>query len=125
MDERTADRILIRDLRARCVIGVFPEEREIRQEVVLNMALETDLRAAGASDALEDTVDYKSLKKRILTHVEGSSFRLIEALAESVARICLETPRVSGVEVTLDKPGALRYARSVAVDISRHRKEMP
>jgi len=113
------DRIHIRDLRLRAVIGVYPEERRDRQELVFNLELQTDLRQAGKSDRLEDTVDYKALKQRVIALVEASEYFLLEKLAEEVALACLATPGVTGVRVVVDKPGALRFARSVAVDITR------
>lgn len=113
------DRIHIRDLALRCIIGIYPEERDNRQDVIINAAMETDLRAAGKSDAIEDTVDYKAIKLEILDFVEKSSFGLIESLAEGIAAICLKNSRVTRVTVTIDKPGALRFARSVAVEITR------
>lgn len=115
------DRIQIRDLRTECIVGIFPREREVKQEVVLNITLEADLSKACASDNIDDTIDYKQLKQRILAMVEGSSYFLIEKLAESVAAICLEDARVHRCTVSLDKPGALRFARSVAVEIQRSR----
>lgn len=113
------DRIHIRDLLARCIVGIYPEERENLQEVHLNITMYADLRAAGASDDINDTVNYKDIKKRLLTMVEHSNFFLIERMAEESARICLEDLRVRRVDVTVDKPGALRFARSVAVEITR------
>jgi dihydroneopterin aldolase/D-erythro-7,8-dihydroneopterin triphosphate epimerase len=117
------DRIYIRDLSLRCIIGLYPEERTNKQDVIINITMETDLRAAGASDALEDTVDYKSIKLAILDFVENSSFKLIESLAEGIAALCLSDARVECATVTIDKPGALRFCRSVAVEVTRRRAE--
>jgi dihydroneopterin aldolase/D-erythro-7,8-dihydroneopterin triphosphate epimerase len=113
------DRIYIRDLALRCIIGIYPEERKDKQDIVINVAMETDLRAAGQSDDLNDTVDYKAIKLAILDFVENSSFNLIESLAEGIAAICLKDTRVQSVTVTIDKPGALRFCRSVAVEVTR------
>jgi FolB domain-containing protein len=115
------DKIHIRGLLLRCVIGVRDWERKVRQDVVLDVTLHADLTEACATDALSDTVDYVSVNKRLIDMVEGSEFELIERLAEEVARVCLEDPRIRGVDVRLDKPGALRYARTVGVEISRWR----
>jgi len=115
------DRILIRDLRARCIIGIDPDERRERQDVTLNIALSTDTRKAGRSDNFDAAVDYRSLKKRIVAMVEESQFHLIEALAERIADLCLEHPAVLRVQVTVEKPYALRFARSVGVEIIRER----
>ena len=115
------DKIYIRDLALRCIIGLYPEERKNKQDVIINIVLETDLRAAGKSDSLNDTVDYKAIKLAILDFVENSSFQLIESLAEGIATICLKDTRVQSATVTIDKPGALRFCRSVAVEITRNR----
>lgn len=113
------DRILIRDLLVRCIVGVREAERHEKQDVLINLWLSADLRAAGASDRLEDTMDYSALKKRILSHVEGSKYFLLEALAQAVAEICLDEPAVQRVKVRVEKPTALRFARSVGVEIVR------
>jgi D-erythro-7,8-dihydroneopterin triphosphate epimerase len=121
MADPTLDRIHIRDLLVRCIVGIFPHEREEKQDVILNLTLFADLRKACQSDNIDDTVDYKSLKKQVLEMVQGSSFFLIERLAEEVARMALAVPGVQRVTVSVDKPGALRFARSVAVEITRER----
>ena len=115
------DRILIEDLLVRCIIGVNDDERTEKQDVVINIALSADLRAAGKSDRFEDAIDYRSIKKSILHEVEASQYYLVEALAERVAEICLENPGVKIAEVTVEKPSALRFARSVGVEITRGR----
>jgi FolB domain-containing protein len=115
------DRIVVSDLVCRCVVGVEDWERRDRQDVLISFALELDLAPAARSDRLEDGLDYAQLKKRILAEAEGSSFHLIEALAERVAVLCLEDERVQEAWVRVEKPGALRFARTVAVEITRHR----
>ena len=116
------DRIVIRELSARCIIGVNPEERRDKQEVLVTLTLGVELSRAGRSDRLEDAVDYRAVKKRVLALIERSGFQLLEALAEAIAAACLEVPGVDEVAVSLDKPGALRFARSVAVELSRRRR---
>lgn len=115
------DKIFIRDLALRCIIGIYPEERREKQDIVINVEMHADLRAAGQSDDLNDTVDYKSIKKAILKLVEASSFQLIESLAERISEIALGNEKVKKVIVTIDKPGALRFARASAVEITRNR----
>jgi D-erythro-7,8-dihydroneopterin triphosphate epimerase len=115
------DKIFIRDLALRCIIGIYPEERREKQDVVINVEMHCDLRKAGTSDDLNDTVDYKSIKKSILKLVEESRFQLIETMAESIAAIALSDAKVQAVVVTVDKPGALRFAKSSAVEITRKR----
>ena len=113
------DRILISDLSARCVIGINDEERREKQDVLINLSIFADLSRAGASDRIEEAVDYRSLKKRILAMIEDSRFQIVEALAEAVARICLSEPGVLKVRVRVEKPAALRFTRSVGVEITR------
>ena len=116
------DRIYIKDMLVRCVIGVTDEERREKQDVVINVTLHADLGRAGKTDDIADSVDYRAVKKRILRLVEASRFNLVEALAEAIAGTCLEDERVLQADVLVEKPGALRFARSVGVEVSRSRK---
>ena len=121
MAELSLDRIHMRDLRCYCIVGIFEHERKTKQEVVINLTIYADLSKPCASDNIEDTINYKSLKQDILSMVENSGFFLIEKMAEEIATICLRDARVQRCDVSVDKPGALRYARSVAVEIIRQR----
>jgi dihydroneopterin aldolase/D-erythro-7,8-dihydroneopterin triphosphate epimerase len=123
MSKGTLDRIHIRDLRLRCIVGINPEERRKKQDVEIDITLYADLRAAGRTDAMEDTVDYRAIKLKVVEEVEASSFFLLEGLAEHVADVCLCDPRVVRVRVRIEKPGALRFARTVGVEIIRDRAE--
>jgi D-erythro-7,8-dihydroneopterin triphosphate epimerase len=118
------DQIQIRDLLLRTIIGINEEERRDRQDVLLNIILYADTRAAGASDDIEDAVNYRTITKRIIRRVEESSFDLVEKMAAEVAAICLEDARVEAVDVRVEKPGALRFARSVGVEIHRTRSDV-
>jgi dihydroneopterin aldolase/D-erythro-7,8-dihydroneopterin triphosphate epimerase len=91
-------------------------------DVVINITLCADLSAAGRSDRLEDTVDYKKIKREVMAEVEASRCRLVEHLAERIAAVCLKDRRVRRVRVLLEKPGALRFARTVGVELERGRK---
>ena len=113
------DKIFIRDLLLRCIIGFNDDERRDKQDVLINIALYTDLKKAGQTDRVEDSVNYKIIKKNIISLVESSSCYLIEKLAEDIAEICLENPRGQKVKVSIDKPMALRFSRSVGVEIVR------
>jgi dihydroneopterin aldolase/D-erythro-7,8-dihydroneopterin triphosphate epimerase len=119
MSSRPLDRLHIRDLALRCVIGVYPQERRQKQDVLLNITLHADLRRAGRTDRLEDSVDYKRVKQETIAAVEGSSFQLLEALAERVAAVALRDPRVRRADVSIQKPGALRFARCAELEITR------
>ena len=122
MSDRATDRILIEGLRVHCVIGVNERERRAKQEVVIDITLHADLKAAGRSDDIADTVDYSAVAKNVAERVGESRFRLVEALAESVADTCLDNARVTRVDVRVRKPGALRPADSAGVEITRHGK---
>jgi D-erythro-7,8-dihydroneopterin triphosphate epimerase len=113
------DRIEIRDLLLRAIIGVNPDERINRQDVLLNIELDADLRPAARSDDIHDAVNYRTIAKEVIELVEGSEHQLVETLAEAVAALCLRDKRVKRVRVSLQKPGALRFAASVGVTIER------
>ena len=115
------DKIQLRDLRAACIIGVGPEERSSSQEVRIDLSLEVDLEPAGRSDRLEDTVDYGALAREVVAMVEGSSFQLLEKLAEEVAGLCLARSKVERVEVTVVKPHALPRGGGASVTVLRDR----
>lgn len=117
------DRIFIRDLLVRCILGVNEAERRERQDVLINLVLDADCRRAADTDDFKDAVDYRAIKKHVIDVVEASQYHLLESLAERVARVCLEHSGVQQVQVTVDKPGALRFAHSVAVEIVRKREE--
>jgi FolB domain-containing protein len=117
------DQIHIHDLLLRTIIGINPDERENIQDVLINLTLFVDTRAAGASDKIRDSVNYKSVTKRVIQHVEASDHLLVEALAGNIARIILTEFAVERVRVKVEKPGALRFARSVGVEIERTRED--
>jgi FolB domain-containing protein len=118
------DRVLISGLRVRCIVGVNDWERLVPQEIEMDIELLASLRRAGQTDRIEDTVNYRSVTKRVVAAAEGSKFRLVEALAEEVARVCLgEGTLVQAVSVTVRKPGAVRGANWVGVKITRTRAD--
>ena len=120
------DRIVIRDLLVRGIVGINPEEREHEQDILVNATLWADTRPAAASDAIEDAVNYRSVAKAMIAHIREGRPHLVERLAAELAGICLAAdPRVAEVEVAVEKPGALRYARSVGVVIRRRRDGEP
>lgn len=116
------DQIHIRDLALRTIIGVNDDERVNRQDVLINIVLHTDTREAAKSDDLTMTVNYREITKRVIALVEQSRFFLVERMAEEVAALCLEQRRVQMVDVNVEKPGAVRFARSVGVTIRRQQK---
>jgi len=118
------DEIQIKDLLLRTIIGVNDEERRNRQDVIINIVLYVDTRAAGRSDSIEDTANYRTITKQVIQQVEASEFHLVERLAAKVAAICLQDARVEHVKVNVEKPGALRFARSVGIEICRTREDL-
>jgi len=118
------DRVFIRDLLVRGIVGINPEERTNRQDIVVNVTLWADTRGAGASDDIADAVNYRTVAKAIIRQIEEGQPMLVERLVAEIARLCCESdPRVQALEVTVEKPGALRFARSVGVTIHRSREE--
>jgi dihydroneopterin aldolase/D-erythro-7,8-dihydroneopterin triphosphate epimerase len=121
--ETMTDEIQIRDLLLRTIIGINEDERRNRQDVLINITMYADTRRAGISDDIADAVNYRTITKRILQLVEGSQFFLVERMAAEIAGICLEDTRVQRVRVSVEKPGALRFARSVGVIVERDRDD--
>jgi len=113
------DKVLIEGLEVRTVIGIYDWEREIRQTVRLDLEMAWDISKAAASDDIADTLDYKAVSKRLIAFVEGSSYGLIEALAEECARIVMNEFGVPWLRLKLSKPGAVRGSENVAVMIER------
>ena len=116
------DQVFIRDLVARGIIGINDWEREKPQEILINIVLFTDLRRAGESDDIADSVNYRTVAKRVLAHTETIQRKTVEALAADLARICLEEAGVSRARVRVEKPGAVRFSHSVGVEIERARE---
>ena len=117
----TTDQIEISDLHLRAIIGINPEERENRQDILINITLDTDTRPAALSDDIADAANYRTITKSVITLVEISQFFLVETLAATIAQVCLEDHRVQRVRVRVQKPSALRFAASVGVTIERTR----
>ena len=116
------DKILIKDLLLRGIIGINPEERVKQQDILINVVMFADISKAANSDSIEDAVDYKTVTKRIIQHVEESSDYLVEKLVTDIARLVFEVnDKVSKVQVRVEKPGALRFAESVGIEIERTR----
>lgn len=117
------DKIIISDLLLRAVLGLNDSEREKKQDILINLTLFTDIRAAGKSDEHDDILNYRTITKAIIAHVEASSYYTVEGLATAVARICVVDHDAVRAMVRVEKPGALRFARSVGVEIERERAD--
>lgn len=114
-----SDQIEIKDLLLRGVIGVNDWEREVKQDILINIRLTADLTRAGETDSIDDTVNYRTITKKIIAHVDSSARYTLEALAADIANICLAEKGVQRARVRIEKPGALRFASSVGVEIER------
>ena len=115
------DKIFIKDLIARGIIGINDWEREKPQEILINITVFTDTRRAAKSDDLADCVDYRALAKKVQSHAETAARLTVEALANDLAEICLEQRGVEKAVVRVEKPGAVRFSSSVGVEIERTR----
>jgi len=117
------DKVFIVDLVARGIIGLNEWERHNPQEILINIVLFTDLHQAGESDDLHDSVDYRAVVKKILAHAETANRLTVEALAADLANLCLEEAHVEKVQVRVEKPGAVRFSKSVGVEIEREKRD--
>lgn len=117
------DKIIIKDLLLRGIIGINDEERVNRQDILVNIVMYADTRAAAKSDDIDDAVNYRTITKRIIDHVENSSDFLVEKLVNDIAHIILTEHGVDRVQVRVEKPGALRFAESVGVEIERRKSD--
>jgi len=115
------DIVYIRDLRIETIIGIYDWERETRQTVSLDLEMGTDISKAAESDSIDDTLDYKSVAKRLIQFVGDSEFQLVEAMAESIAGIVLNEFDVPWMKLRLSKPGAVTGSRDVGVIIERQK----
>ena len=113
------DIIFLSDLSIETVIGIYDWEREIKQTVIFDIEMAADIRKAASSDHIDDTLDYKSVAKRVIQFVEGSEFQLVETLAEKVAELILTDFEVPWIRLKLNKSGAIRGASGVGIIIER------
>ncbi len=115
-------KISITDLSLRTIIGTHDWERKTKQEILINVTLEYAAIKPIANDSLEDTVDYRVLTKKIIKEVESSRFFLLEKLTDFVLKLVMEDRKIKQATVRIDKPHALRFARSVSVELTSKRK---
>ena len=113
------DKVFINNLQVETIIGIFSWEREVRQVVSVDLVMEFDNKQAAKSDDIEDALDYKKIGKRVSNYVERSKFKLVERLAEQIAKLVLKEFPVSNLTVSVTKPGALRGSESAGISITR------
>jgi len=114
-------RIRIKDLRLRAIIGCNEWEREKKQDITINVVMDVDNERAAETDDITDCMDYREVTKDIIEAVEGSGFFLLERLAGFILDIVMRRPAVRWASVEVDKPHALRFSRSVSVEVFRAR----
>ena len=117
------DKVFIKNLLVRGIIGVNDWERKRLQDILINITLFTDTRRAAETDDINDCVNYSTVSKKVQAHAESAERLTVEALANDLAKICLEEKDVQKVVVRVEKPGAVRFAESVGVEIERSRDE--
>ena len=117
------DKVIIKNLLARGIIGVRDWERKRAQDILINITLFTDTRRAAESDDINDCADYSEVTKKVQVHAENAARLTVEALANDLAGICLAQNNVQRVIVRVEKPTAVRFAESVGVEIERSRDE--
>ena len=113
------DKIFLSELKVDTIIGIWEWERRIRQTVIIDLEMSADIARAAATDEVADTLNYKSVAKRIQDFVAESSFQLVETLAENIAAIIRDEFDVAWVKVRVNKPGAIRGSKDVGVLIER------
>ncbi|WP_417582691.1 dihydroneopterin aldolase [Nitrincola sp.] len=113
------DIVYIRELEVETVIGIYDWEREVRQTVSLDLEMGTDIRAAASTEDIEQTLNYKSVSKRLISFISESEFLLVETMAEEISQIVMNEFDVPWLRLRLSKPGAVRGAKDVGVVIER------
>jgi len=117
------DIVFVRDLRIETVIGIWEWERHIKQVVSIDLEMGADIRRAAETDSIESALNYKEVAKRLIAHVEGARFALVETLAESIARIVVTEFGVPWLRVSVAKPGAVEGSKEVGVVIERRAED--
>ncbi|MET0657996.1 MAG: dihydroneopterin aldolase [Steroidobacteraceae bacterium] len=113
------DKIFLSALTTECIVGIWDWERRVKQRIVLDIEMASDIRRAAATDHIDDTLDYKKVSKRVLAFVEASQYQLVETLTEHIAKLIVQEFGVAWVRVRLNKQGAIRGARDVGIEIER------
>jgi dihydroneopterin aldolase len=117
------DRIHLSDLKIETIVGIFDWERTTRQTVSFNFEFPADASRAAKTDRIEDTLNYKSVAKKVIAYVEKSEFQLVETLAERVAELILREFDLPWVKLSIGKLGAIRGSREVGITIERTRAD--
>jgi FolB domain-containing protein len=113
------DQVFIKDLLVRGIIGINDWEREKPQDILINIVISADLKTAGETDDISYSVNYRTIAKKAQARAETAQRLTVEALAADIAKLCLEESGVVKARVRVEKPNAVRFARSVGVEVER------
>jgi len=114
-------RIRVKDLRLRTYIGIKEEEILNRQDVLINLTMLYPAAEAVRENDIEQALNYRTITKAIIHHVEDNRFALLERLTQEILDLVMRYPQVRYAEVEVDKPHALRFAESVSITLAAHR----
>jgi FolB domain-containing protein len=117
------DKVIINDLLVRGIIGVNDWERNRAQDILINVTIFTDTRRAAETDNIADCINYSTMSKKLQAYAESAKRLTVEALANDLAKICLQEKGVERVIMRVEKPGAVRFSKSVGVEIERSREK--
>jgi D-erythro-7,8-dihydroneopterin triphosphate epimerase len=115
-------RIRIKDLRLRTFIGIKEEEISNRQDVLINVCILYRAAEAAEVNRIEKALNYRTITKEIIAHVENNRFALLERLTQELLDIVMTHAEVRQAEVEVDKPHALRFAESVSIALAASRE---
>ena len=115
------DTVSIKGLKAASVIGCYDWERDIRQTLVIDLELKADFARAAETDAISEALDYAAISQRVIAACDAARFQLLEALAEHLAALLLTEFAITGLRITITKPGAVPEAEGVGVVSERAR----
>lgn len=114
-------RIRVKDLRVRTYIGIKEEEILNKQDVLINLTILYPAQDAVQVNDIEHALNYRTITKAIIAHVEENRFALLERLTQEILDLVMAHPAVRYAEVEVDKPHALRFAESVSISLAGQR----
>jgi dihydroneopterin aldolase len=113
------DVVFVKDLRFKTIVGLWDWERQMPQTVSIDLEMGCDVSKAAGSENLADTLDYKSISKRVEQFVKQQQFKLVEAAADAIAALVMKEFSVPWIRVAIHKPFAVTGSKSVGVVVER------
>ena len=114
--------VRVKDLLIRTYIGFNPEELRNKQDVVINMTIRADVNEAIRNDDVKNSYNYKTITKKVIKLVQEGKFKMLENLTQQILDLILLNPQVEWAKVEVDKPHALRFAKSVSIELEANNK---